>query len=107
MIAIATSYLAQCHLQRARITTLAKDMRVSYTTVNRRLRAGGTSFRKLVAKERMSRLMAELESHPKANGTRLAIVAGFSDHQGAERFFKSHAGMTLSEFKSREIKDHV
>lgn len=79
-------------------SVLAKRMGTSVRTLQRRLEADNSCFRKLMAQERKRRCLLALRDEncvPKA----LAIELGYSDVNSMYRAFRSWTGMSMREWR--------
>jgi AraC-like DNA-binding protein len=78
---------------------LGRELGLGIRTLHRRLRAEGTSFRKLLAEFQMQRCLRELES-ASASAKQIAFSLGFADPASFHRAFKRWTGRTVNEYRA-------
>jgi AraC-like DNA-binding protein len=82
----------------SRAEALASRLGLGVRTLHRRLRAEGTSYRKVLTNFQMRRCIERLES-PSASAKQVAFALGFSDPASFYRAFKRWTGHTVSEYR--------
>ena len=83
------------------LTDLAGMLSLSPRTLDRHLKAEGTSFRELARAARLTRAMAMLDDTSLAI-TRIAYELGYSDAANFTRAMRRDAGMTPAEYRRRQ-----
>lgn len=82
----------------SRAEALATRLGLGVRTLHRRLRAEGTSYRKVLTSFQMQRCVERLAS-PSASAKQVAFALGFSDPASFYRAFKRWTGHTVSEYR--------
>jgi AraC-like DNA-binding protein len=82
----------------SRAEALAARLGLGVRTLHRRLRAEGTSYRKVLTSFQMRRCIERLAS-PSASAKQVAFALGFSDPASFYRAFKRWTGHTVSEYR--------
>ena len=77
----------------------ARSLCISTTTLQRRLRREGTTWRALLEQEKRGRMTALLARNPHADSYRLAEAGGFSKQNSVRRKFRHLFGMTITDYK--------
>jgi AraC-like DNA-binding protein len=83
----------------SRAEALASRLGMGVRTLHRRLRAEGTSYRKVLTSFQMRRCIERLAS-PSASAKQVAFALGFSDPASFYRAFKRWTGHTVSEYRT-------
>jgi AraC-like DNA-binding protein len=83
----------------SRAEALASRLGLGVRTLHRRLRAEGTSYRKVLTSFQMRRCIERLAS-PSASAKQVAFALGFSDPASFYRAFKRWTGHTVSEYRT-------
>lgn len=83
----------------SRAEALASRLGLGVRTLHRRLRAEGTSYRKVLTSFQMRRCIERLSS-PAASAKQVAFALGFSDPASFYRAFKRWTGHTVSEYRT-------
>lgn len=78
---------------------VGRELGLGIRTLHRRLRAEGTSLRKLLAEFQMQRCLRELEL-ASASAKQIAFSLGFSDPASFHRAFKRWTGRTVNEYRA-------
>ncbi len=96
----ATLYLKSCGAMINKSQTdCARSLCISTTTLQRRLRREGTTWRALLEQEKRGRMTALLARNPHADSYRLAEAGGFSKQNSVRRKFRHLFGMTITDYK--------
>jgi AraC-like DNA-binding protein len=95
---------AMVHLGHPRIETIAEIAGVQVRTLQRRLRAEGLSFKKLVDQARFLETM-ELVGDEDVTFTEIAHQLGYTDQAHFTRAFRRWAGVTPSWYRSELLRD--
>jgi AraC-like DNA-binding protein len=83
----------------SRAEALANRLGLGVRTLHRRLRAEGTSYRKVLTSFQMRRCIERLAA-PSASAKQVAFALGFSDPASFYRAFKRWTGHTVSEYRT-------
>jgi AraC-like DNA-binding protein len=78
---------------------LGRELGLGVRTLHRRLRAEGTSFRKLLTEFQIERCLRELDAAP-ASAKQVAFALGFADPASFHRAFKRWTGRTVNEYRA-------
>jgi AraC-like DNA-binding protein len=78
---------------------LGRELGFGVRTLHRRLRAEGTSLRKLLAEFQMQRCLRELEL-ASTSAKQIAFSLGFADPASFHRAFKRWTGRTVNEYRA-------
>jgi len=88
----------QTDVSEARAERIGRELGVGVRTLHRRLKAEGTSFRKVLDEFRLEHGMRQLASS-RASAKEVAYALGFSDPASFHRAFKRWTGSTVSEYR--------
>lgn len=93
------AYLRTIELRRAQLWHCAETLAVSTSTLDRRLRAEGSTFRAMLAEERRRRALEVLETNPRADLRLMAQHCGFARGTSAHKAFKRFMGMGIRTYR--------
>jgi len=96
-----SAYLKSGDMRQKSQPDCAKRLCMCVVTLQRRLKAEGTTWRAMVEQEKRGRIVALLARNPHADSYRLADAGGFSQRNSAGRKFVRLFGMTVTEYKRR------
>jgi AraC-like DNA-binding protein len=85
------------------VSAVADSVALHRRTLNRRLRAEGTKFRRLAAETRFE-IARQLLADTSVPMVQVAIVLGYSEASAFTRAFKRWSGRTPSEWRSRHLR---
>lgn len=86
-------YLRTCDLRLARAETAADALKISNTTMRRRLRAEGVQYYTLVEAERLRRCEQLLQEKPTMRGKEMMSVLGYTELNSFFRAFRRWTGL--------------
>jgi AraC-like DNA-binding protein len=89
------SHLRTCDLQRTRAETTAAALKISNTTMRRRLRAEGVQYYDLVEAERLRRCEQLLQDKPTMRGKEMMDELGYTELNSFLRAFKRWTGLNF------------
>jgi AraC-like DNA-binding protein len=99
----ALSCLAERGNVRAEL--LARELGLGVRTLHRRLRAEGTSFRKLLVELQLARCRCELSLRSRS-AKEIAFALGFADPASFHRAFKRWTGHTVAQFRRATVGNY-
>jgi AraC-like DNA-binding protein len=85
------------------VSAVADSVALHRRTLNRRLRAEGTKFRRLAAETRFE-IARQLLADTSVPMVQVAIALGYSEASAFTRAFKKWSGRTPSEWRSRHLR---